>query len=396
MSERLARSEAERLSATKDEFLAVLSHELRTPLNAILGWAGVLRLRVSGNDEWLKSLEIIERNARMQNKLIDDLLDMSRIESGKMLLEVQRVAPFTFIESAVETVRPAATAKGLRLEVLLDRDAGPILADASRLQQVVWNLLSNAIKFTSRGGLVRVLLERVDSNVELSVADTGVGVSPEFLKHVFERFRQADSSSTRQHGGLGLGLAIVKHLVELHGGTVRAESSGKGHGMTITVKLPLSASQPDELERRHGSSPSPSITDFKSTNLSGLRVLVVDDELDASNLVAAVLGECGATVFSAPSADEALTLVERERPDVLVSDIGMPGVDGFELLRRVRALGEARGGKLPAVALTAFARSEDRIRALRAGFLVHLTKPIEAVDLVATIASIAGRWQAGA
>jgi CheY-like chemotaxis protein/two-component sensor histidine kinase len=329
----------------------------------------------------------------VQAQLIEDLLDMSRIASGKVRLDVQPIEPASFIEAAIETVRPAADAKGIRLEKLLDSAAGPISGDPNRLQQVVWNLLSNAIKFTSKGGKVQVLLQRVNSHIEISVADTGIGIAPEFLPHVFERFRQADSSTARRYGGLGLGLSIAKQLVELHGGTVRAESSGEERGATFTVTLPLTVvHRPAYAEERlHPKAPTPISSHFKALNLSGIKVLVVDDEADARDLIKRVLVDCNAEVLTAGSAGEALLLVEREKPHILVSDIGMPGVDGFELLRRVRALGKARGGRIPAIALTAFARSEDRTRALRAGFLVHVSKPVEPSELVATVATVAGR-----
>lgn len=392
-NERSARSEAERMSEMKDEFLATLSHELRTPLNAILGWSQMLQRTVRSQADLHKGLETIERNARVQAKLIEDLLDMSRITSGKVRLDTQTVEPVSLIESAVETVRPAADAKGIRLEVLLDPTAGPVSGDPHRLQQVIWNLLSNAIKFTPKEGKVQVLLERVKSHIEISVADTGVGIKPAFLAHVFERFRQADGSTTRRYGGLGLGLSIVKSLVELHGGTVLARSPGEGGGATFTVQLPLMAARSNAHSetRHHATSPNADSADFKAFDLSGLKVLVVDDEADARELIKRVLTDCGAQVLTAGSAAEAIVLVERERPHVLLSDIGMPDADGFELLRRVRTLGLAKGGKIPAIALTAFARSEDRMRALHAGFLMHLTKPVEPSELVATVASAAGR-----
>ncbi len=392
-SERAARATAERMSEMKDEFLATLSHELRTPLNAILGWAQILRRGVKSVADLHKGLDTIERNARVQTQLIEDLLDMSRITSGKVRLDAQPLEPVSFIEAALETVRPAAEAKGIRLEKVLDPHAGPVFGDPGRLQQVIWNLLSNAIKFTPRHGKVQVMLERVNSHVEISVADTGAGIKPEFLTHVFERFRQADASTTRRYGGLGLGLSIVKQLVELHGGTVRASSPGEGGGATFTVYLPLTAVHRDAHReaRLHPATPSTSSPEFKTLDLSGIKVLVVDDEADACDMIKRVLNDCEAQVFTAGTAAEALELVERARPDVLVSDIGMPDVDGFELLRRVRALGDAKGGKLPAVALTAFARSEDRTRALRAGFLAHISKPVEASELVATVGSVAGR-----
>ena len=392
-SERFARSEAERASRMKDDFLANLSHELRTPLNAIVGWTQVLRRRNKDDGEVRQGLETIERNARVQTQLIEDLLDMSRITSGKVRLDVQPVHPVSFIEAAVEAVRPAADAKSITLEKILDPAAGPISGDPQRLQQVIWNLLSNAIKFTPKDGRVQVLLERVDSHIEINVADTGIGITPAFLAHAFERFQQADSSSERRHGGLGLGLSIVKQLVELHGGTVQVKSIGEGCGTIVAVHLPLTAvhEKADDRDRIHPQTPKALSSDFKISDLSGIKVLVVDDEADARDLIKRVLSECSAEVLTAATAGDALLILEKDRPHVLVSDIGMPDVDGFELLRRVRALGRARGGSLPAIALTAFARSEDRTRALRAGFLVHVSKPVEPSELVATVAVVAGR-----
>ena len=392
-SERAARSAAERMSEVKDEFLATLSHELRTPLNAILGWSQVLRSRPDGPADYQKGLETIERNARAQTHLIEDLLDMSRITSGKLRLDIQPLEPVSVIEAAVETVAHAAEAKGIRIEKLLDPAAGPISVDPSRFQQVMWNLLSNAIKFTPKGGKVQILLERVKSHIEITVADTGIGISPGLIPHLFERFRQADASTTRQYGGLGLGLSIVKSLVELHGGTVTAKSRGEGHGTTVTVHLPLTAVHRNGHAGQpvHPTSPSSIVQPTIAAELSGVRVLVVDDQPDARELVRRVLEDCSAEVIMAATADEAIVLVERERPDVLVTDIGMPGTDGYELLRRVRALGVDRGGKVPAIALTAFARSEDRTRALRAGFVAHLGKPVEPSELIATVANVAGR-----
>jgi PAS domain S-box-containing protein len=392
-AEQTARAQAERMSEMKDEFLATLSHELRTPLSAILGWSQVLKRRKVGEAELEQALEIIERNARVQTQLIEDLLDMSRITSGKVRLDIQPVEPSSFIDAAVETVRLAASAKGVRLEKVLDPAAGPISGDPNRLQQVVWNLLSNAIKFTPKEGKVQVVLERVNSHIEISVADTGIGIQPEFVGHVFERFRQADASTTRRFGGLGLGLSIVKHLVELHGGTVRAHSLGEGRGTTFTVHLPLAVVQrtADSAQRVHPRTHKDLPQDYRVANLTGVRVLVVDDETDARELLRRVLADCGAEVLAASNAAEALRLVPLERPHVLVSDIGMPEMDGYELLKQLRGLGESQGGKLPAIALTAFARSEDRTRALRAGFLVHVSKPVEPSELVATVASVAGR-----
>ena len=392
-SERLARAEAERASRMKDEFLATLSHELRTPLNAILGWAQLLA-RDGGDKQTLgEGLAVIERNARVQTQLIEDLLDMSRIISGKIRLDVQLIDAAPIIDAAMETVKPAADARGIRLQKVLDTHAGPIAGDPGRLQQVVWNLLSNAIKFTSRDGRVQVILERVNSHIEISVTDTGTGIKPEFLPHVFERFRQADASTTRAHGGLGLGLAIVKQLVELHGGTIRAKSPGEGRGSTFTILLPLApVHRTQENERRvHPRAPQTAALDPECFSLRGLTVLVVDDEPDARDLIKRLLEECQATVLLASSAAEALPLIDSQTPDVLVSDIGMPDVDGYEFLKQVRSRGKDESARIPAIALTAFARSEDRTRALLAGFLVHVSKPVEPQELIATIASVAGR-----
>jgi PAS domain S-box-containing protein len=392
-SERAARAQAEQMSAMKDEFLATLSHELRTPLSAILGWSQVLRRGARGAADLHAGLEAIERNARVQTQLIEDLLDMSRITSGKLRLDIQSVDPVSFIEAAIDTVRPAAEAKQVRLEKLLDPAAGPVSGDPGRLQQVVWNLLSNAIKFTPKDGKVQVLLQRVNSHIEISVADTGIGIKPGFLRHVFERFRQADASTTREHGGLGLGLSIVKHLVEMHGGTVRADSKGEGCGATFTIALPVSVVHVGAGggARRHPTAPQALPLGIGTADLSGVSVLVVDDEPDARRLIERVLEDCGASVTTAAGALEALALFDRDRPAVLICDIGMPEVDGYELLRRVRARERSSGLSTPAIALTAFARSEDRTRVLRAGFRVHVAKPVEPSELIATVASVVGR-----
>ncbi len=386
-AEKSARAEAERVSRMKDEFLATLSHELRTPLGAILGWTQVLK-RKTADPEFAQALEIIERNTRSQARLIEELLDMSRITAGMIRLDVQQLLPIDVVRAAIETVTPAAEAKDLRLESALEPTAGPVHADVGRLQQAVWNLLSNAIKFTPKGGRVDVALRRVDSHVEISVADSGVGIAPEFLAHVFERFRQADASTTRRHGGLGLGLAIVKHLVELHGGTVHAESAGEGKGATFSVRLPVAALRAVHLAE-HLRIASPALANYLIADLSGLRVVVVDDDPDTRTLVAKVLSDCGAHVVSASSAAAALALVAQARPAVLLTDIGMPELDGYGLLRRMRAAYGA--DPIPAIALTAFARAEDRTRALREGFRLHLAKPVEPAELVASVASVAGR-----
>jgi PAS domain S-box-containing protein len=400
-AERAARAEAERVSRMKDEFLATLSHELRTPLNAILGWSQILRAGEPSRDDLVQGLETIERNARAQTRLIEDLLDMSRIISGKVRLDVQAVDLAGVIDAAVETVRPAAEAKGVRLRKVLDPHAGPVRGDPGRLQQVVWNLLTNAIKFTPRDGRVEVALERVSSHLEVSVSDTGVGIHPDFLPHVFERFRQGDASTTRSHGGLGLGLSIVKNLVELHGGTTRAKSPGEGRGATFIVHLPLSAARLTEPDRQHPTSPravgplAPGVPPRDAPDLAGLKVLLVDDEPDARVLITRVLADSRASVVAAASAAEALEALDRDRPHVLVSDIGMPGVDGYEFIRRVRTRPDASGAALPAVALTAFARPEDRLRALHAGYQMHVAKPVEPAELLAVVASLTGRLRAG-
>jgi signal transduction histidine kinase/CheY-like chemotaxis protein len=393
-AERAARAEAERVSLVKDEFLATLSHELRTPLNAILGWSQILRSRGFGDEELTEGLEVIERNAKAQTQLIEDLLDMSRIISGKVRLDVQRVDLQDVVKAAVASVRHSADAKDIRLTVVTDPLAGPVRGDPSRLQQCFWNLLSNAIKFTPRGGKVQVGLERVNSHLEVCVVDNGQGIKPEFLPHVFERFRQADSSTTRSHGGLGLGLSIVKSLVEMHGGTVRAKSGGAGQGATFCIELPVMVVDPPEpaARREHPRGiayNAAAAADHPS--LEGIRVLAVDDEPDARTLLRRVLEACGARVFVASSAKEGMALLRRERPDMIVSDIGMPGEDGYEFIRQVRMLSPEDGGRTPAAALTAFARAEDRTRALRAGYQTHVAKPVEPTELTAVVASLATR-----
>jgi PAS domain S-box-containing protein len=392
-SERQARAEAERTSQMKDEFLATLSHELRTPLSAILGWAQVLRRGSRDQNDLQKGLQTIERNARAQAQLIEDLLDMSRITSGKVLLDMQAVAPAGFIDAAIETVRPAADAKNIRIEKHYAADPGLVAGDPARLQQVVWNLLSNAIKFTPRDGLVSIGLDRNDTSVVVTVRDNGAGIRPEFITHVFERFRQADASMTRRHGGLGLGLAIVKHLIEQHGGTVRAESAGEGKGATFTIELPLAKQQPASAGRNARSAmilPTPATPEMTVLDLSGVNVLVVDDDRDARELMKRILSDCGASVRIAASARDAFALFKERAPDLLISDLGMPEVDGFELLDWVRHLGREEGSHVPAIALTAFARSEDRLSALEAGFSAHISKPVEPSELIATVASVVG------
>ena len=389
-SEQAARVETERASRMKDEFLATLSHEIRTPLNAILGWATMLRSgRLEGHGAE-QGLEIIERNARVQAQMIEDLLDMSRIISGKLRLDVQRIDLASVIRAAAETVAPAASAKGIRVQLVLDPLAGPVSGDPNRMQQVFWNLLSNAIKFTPKGGRVQVLLERVNSHLEASVVDTGQGIDPAFLPHVFDRFRQADATTTRPVGGLGLGLAIVKQVVELHGGTIHATSRGMEQGAAFVVMLPLTVIHAEQAQlplRRHPNADRVSTVD-SPVQIAGVRVLVVDDEPDARALLRRLFEECGAIVSTASSAPEALSFLQDQLPDVLISDIGMPSEDGYSLIRRVRALPRESGGRTPAIALTAYAGSEDRVRAVVAGFQHHLAKPIEPVELIVMVASL--------
>jgi PAS domain S-box-containing protein len=391
-AERSARAEAERTSHIKDEFLATLSHELRTPLNAILGWTQILMTGDRNEADLDKGLSTIARNARAQTQIIEDLLDMSRIISGKVRLDVQRIDLAAAVIAAVETTRPAADAKGVRVQTVLDPHAGPVSGDQNRLQQVFWNLLTNAIKFTPRGGRVQVLLERINSHLQVSVIDTGEGMSADFLPHVFDRFRQADASTTRRHGGLGLGLSIVKQLIELHGGSVTVKSDGPQRGSTFVVNLPLTVVHADlepEAERRHSrAAPAPGSLVEPCARIDGVRVLVVDDEPDARGLIKRVLDECDAVVTIAGSANDALQLLQRGKFDVLLSDIGMPAEDGYSLIRRVRALHPDHGGRTPAIALTAYARAEDRVKAVTAGFQHHLTKPVEPSELIAMIASV--------
>jgi signal transduction histidine kinase/CheY-like chemotaxis protein len=389
-AEQKARLEIERVSLMKDEFLATLSHELRTPLNAILGWAQLLYGRSEEGSEVRRGLDTIARNARAQAQLIEDLLDMNRIVSGKIRLDVQRVDLLAIVDSAIESVRPSIEAKAIVLHKTTDPHTGAVFGDANRLQQVIWNLLSNAVKFTPAGGTIDVLLLRRDAHVKVSVTDSGIGISPEFLPHLFERFRQAETSTTRKFGGLGLGLAIVKQLVELHGGQIGASSAGEGRGASFTVTLPLRAATGfDDTPHRRPTPPADPISgQLELRMLSGLSILVVDDEPDARELLEVVLEDAGARAVSASSVDAALALLKEQRFSAIVSDIGMPSRDGYELLREVRKLGAEQGGRTPAVALTAFARSADRTRAMLAGYQVHLAKPIDPRELVAALKSL--------
>jgi PAS domain S-box-containing protein len=386
-AERAARTEAERLSHMKDEFLATLSHELRTPLNAILGWSTLLRRLEPGSPDHLRGLDTIERNARVQAQIVGDLLDMSRIISGKVQLDVQPVDLSEILSATIESVRPSIEAKKLRLRTTLDARGGRIRGDANRLQQVFWNLLTNAVKFTPANGRIDVILERVNSHVEVCVEDSGIGIKPEFLAFVFDRFRQADSSTSRRHGGLGLGLSIVKHLVELHGGSVRVKSPGEGLGSTFIVALPIAAIRTEDS----GSHEPPHFSELDVTalalpDLSGAMVLVVDDEPDARVLMERLIQERGGKTVLATTAGEALQIIQTDHVDILVSDIGMPEVDGYQLIQRLRKMKEHR--YLPAIALTAYARSEDRQRALLAGYQMHLAKPVDPRELIAGIASL--------
>ena len=385
----------------RDEFLAIVSHELKTPLTPILGWVSMLQMTLpdqSRTAEVMQALSVIERNARSQSQLIDDLLDVSRIITGKMRLDVRPTELHTVIENAIETVRPAADAKNIQIVTYIERRAGKTKGDPDRLQQIVWNLLNNAIKFTPKQGVVEVSLERLDSSLQISVRDNGVGIAAEFLPYVFDRFQQADSSTTRQHGGLGLGLSIVNHLVQMHGGTASVDSLGLNQGTTFHVRFPLLAIDeaaivvPAEIME---TSDEDFIHDMNARTsrflLDGLRILILEDEADAREMISAVLKGYGAEVEMAPDVSTGFLLLQTWQPDVIISDIGMPGEDGYSFMRRVRALKPEQGGKIPAIALTAYARMEDRFKALSAGFQNHITKPIEPAELAITIASTMGR-----
>ena len=392
-----AKIEAEAANRGKDEFLATLSHELRTPLNAILGWTHILSTHLDNPATTAQAIEVIERNAIIQARLTNDILEVSRIITGKLSLNLRPVEVAPVIEAALDAARPAVDAKAIKLDVAVCQDTCPVRGDASRLQQVVANLLSNAVKFTPEGGRVRVTLSRAGESCELMVSDTGQGISSDFLPFIFDRFRQAESASTRRHGGLGLGLAIVRHIVELHGGTVQATSLGEGHGASFIISLPLMAENHLTAEsREQEAAKDPSIADEFNHSLEGLRILVVDDEPDAREMLSVLLTQAGAKVVTAGSCDETLALIAGEvesrfgaRPDVLVADIAMPGGDGFDLIRSLREMEAERGTRLPAIALTAYASEEDRARVLSAGFQMHIAKPVRLRDLTAAIASLA-------
>jgi signal transduction histidine kinase len=394
-AERSARSEAETANRAKDQFLATVSHELRTPLTAMLGWTKLLRSGKLDESSFNRALETVERNAKAQAQLVEDILDVSRIITGKLVLDVRNIELIPIIESAIDSIRPAADAKGIKLNTMFDSRIGPIQGDPNRLQQVIWNLMSNAIKFTPEKGRVEVLYRLVENGVEIRISDTGKGINRDFLPYVFDRFRQADSSAARMHGGLGLGLSIVRHLVELHGGTVGADSDGDGKGATFAITLPLAITSSEidsgELDEAESSLSSLNVPTPDNLSLSGLRLLIVDDEPDTLEMISTMLKQCGAEVITSVSASEALNELMKSKPDVLISDIGMPGEDGYSFIRKVRALSAESGGRTPAVALTAYARFEDRMRALSSGYQMHVTKPPEPAELAVVIASLAGR-----
>ncbi|XXX49509.1 ATP-binding protein [Sorangium sp. So ce119] len=391
-SERRARAEAEEANRLKDEFLATVSHELRTPLNAILGWSHLLQAKAAAPEQRARGLQAIERSARSQARLVEDILDVSRIIAGKVRLDRHLIDAGAVIGAAVESVRPAADAKGVALELAVEARDARILGDSTRLQQVCWNLVSNAIKFTPTGGVVRVAVAQRGADLHIEVSDTGQGIRPDFLPFVFDRFSQADGSTTRRHGGLGLGLAIVRHLVELHGGTISARSEGEGRGATFDVALPVAGpaqTGDDGLVRtRDSAAPGRAPPGAPERRVDGLRVLVVDDEDDAGEIAGAMLRELGVEPRVVRSAEEALRALVEFRPDILISDLAMPHEDGFSLMRKVRALAPDAGGAIPAIAITAYARREDRQRALASGFQVYLTKPIVAAELSEVVSSL--------
>jgi len=389
--ERAAREQAESANRVKDEFLAVVSHELRTPLTAISGWAHLLLEGKLADTAQLRALQAIQRQARSQRQLIDDLLDVSRIVSGKLRLDWREVEPSKIINAAIDVVRPTAEAKNIDLVADLDTATGTVSGDPERLQQVIWNLLSNAIKFTPEGGRAEIRSRWVDSSVEIVVADTGQGISEDFLPYIFERFRQADVSTTRAHGGLGLGLAIVRHLIESHGGTVQAESSGRGKGATFTIRLPGHASRAGITGSKNEPEVRQEISRAQTEILEGLRILVVDDDSDGREVLAVQLTQQGATISISASADDALRKMDTFKPDVIVADIGMPGEDGYSLIRKVRNSTLDHSRLTPAIALTAYAGDGNRQRALDAGYQKHISKPAEPEELALTIASLAGR-----
>ena len=391
--EKTLRTEAEKANRVKDEFLATLSHEVRTPLTAILGWATMMRSRKLDEATEERAIEAIERNAKSQVQLIEDLLDVSRIISGKMQLSIKPISVTPIVKAAIDSVKPAAEAKNILLETIIDPAADKLSGDAARLQQVIWNLLSNSIKFTPRGGSVQVKVLRKDSATRISVQDSGEGIRSEFLPYVFDRFKQADASTTRMHGGLGLGLAITRHLAELHGGTVEAESDGEGQGATFTVSLPIPAALYEETHRlqlgkKHRAERRKIPA---SPNLAGIKILAVEDDEDSRDLLRTILEGFGGHVLTASSAREGLDVMARWHPNVIVSDIGMPQEDGYSFIKKVRKLKASEGRETPAIALTAYVRTEDRERALKAGYQRFMRKPVEASELGRLIAKLTGR-----
>ena len=385
-----ARQQAEAANRVKDEFLATVSHELRTPLTAVVGWVRMLRAGQLDSRRTEKALEVIDRNIRSQAQLIEDLLDISRITMGKLRLDVRPILPNDVIRAAVESVAFAAEAREILIQQILDSGIGPIRGDFERLQQVVWNLLSNAIKFTPKGGRVQIVLERVNSHVEIRVSDNGKGIDPEFLPHIFQRFTQADTVITRRQGGLGLGLAIARSIIELHGGSIAAHSEGREKGSTFVLSLPIMAITHERPTERVHPRAWTEISLACPPEVSGLNVLVVDDESDTCEMIREVLENCGAKVQVAESAETAFKHFCTSPPDVLISDIGMPEVDGYEFIRRVREYERNRSVKVPAIALTAFARIEDRVKSLAAGYQMHIAKPVEPAELLTIVASLSG------
>ncbi len=375
-------------SRAKDDVLALVSHELKTPLSAILGWTQVLKKQTAGDTALDRGLSVIERNTRLQARLVDDLLDMSRVVSGKLRLDVQRVDLAHVVESAIETARPASIAREVRLRAVLDPHI-QVSGDPDRLQQVFWNILSNAVKFTPGGGSVCAVMERIESHVEVRITDTGQGMSADFIAHAFDRFRQSTTTATRATSGLGLGLALAKNLVEMHGGSIEAHSAGEGQGSTFIVKLPVLAAYATEVPQIALANAN-AVTSSIRVSLAGMKVMVVDDERDVREFLWHVLTDHGAEVLACDSAHKALESIGRFAPTVLVSDIGLPEADGYELIRQVRMLGDPVG-RVPALALTALSRLEDRTRALLAGYQIHLAKPTDAQELVITVASLSGR-----
>jgi PAS domain S-box-containing protein len=396
--EKSAREEAEAADRMKDEFLATISHELRTPLTSILGWARILNDGVVSEVQTRRALQVIEQSAKSQARLVDDILDTSRIITGRLKLDSQLVDIERVFQAAVDVIRPSAEAKRITLQVVVDHRDGMVLGDANRLQQVIWNLLSNAVKFTNEGGCVEARLTHTDGEIEVSVGDTGIGIEPQFLPYIFDRFRQADSTSTRKYGGLGLGLAIVRHVVEMHGGRVSASSPGLGRGASFRVRFPAALpARPPQPENRtpesESNKPVEGTQPEERQKLDDVRVLVVEDDPDTLDMLGFILDQCGAEVITADSTSEALKVMERWQPDVLISDLAMPDQDGYELIEHVRSRGPDHGGNIPAVALSAYTRAEDRIRALSAGFQMHVPKPVDPEELVAVVASLTGRIQ---